>query len=341
MEPFVDGFHDTAAGPVPRLSTRLELSAVCGAIKARCGLRSNYKITPGLYCVGSPGPDAPVLVTSNYKLTVDHLRARLGGVDAWVVVLDTHGVNVWCAAGKGLFGTEEAVARVRGCGLDQAAPHAPLIFPQMGATGVVGREVAKRTGRKVLFGPLRAGDVPRYLENDFQADEAMRRVTFTLRERAVLTPVEFLLLARPLVFVFLALFVLSGVAPGLFSLHAAWARGLAACGATVLACLAGGVAAPVLLPWLPGRAFSLKGAQTGAITGLVSALLWAGGFLSGAALVLWSAAVGSYLCMNFTGSTPFTSPSGVEKEMRRYLPWQIGAAALACALWIAAAFLEG
>lgn len=337
----MDGFHDSAAGPVPRLRTRLEPAAVYGAIKARCGLRSDYKITPGLYCVGSPGSDAPALVTSNYKLTVDHVRARLAGVDAWVVVLDTHGVNVWCAAGKGLFGTEEAVARVRGCGLDKAAPDAPLIFPQMGATGVVGREVARRTSRKVRFGPLRAADIPRYLENGFQADEAMRRVTFTLRERAVLTPVEFLLLAKPLVIVFLALFLVSGIGPGFFSLHAAWARGLAACAATVLACLAGGVAAPILLPWLPGRAFSLKGAQTGAVAGLASSWLWAGGLASGAALVLWSVAISAYLCMNFTGSTPFTSPSGVEQEMRRYLPWQVGTAALACALWIAAAFLEG
>lgn len=337
----MDGFHETAAGPVPRVRIRPESSAVWGTIKARCGLRTNYKVTPGLYCAGSPGPDSPALVTCNYKLTFDHLRSKLNGIDAWIVVLDTHGVNVWCAAGKGLFGTDEALERVRSCGLDQAAPNAPLVFPQMGATGVTGREAAKRTGRKVHFGPLRAADIPRYIENGFKADESMRRVTFSLAERAVLAPVEFLLLAKPLAFVALAIFVLSGVGPDFFSLNGAWARGLAGLGATLLACMAGGVVAPILLPWLPGRAFSLKGGLTGAVSGLAAVWLWAGGLASGTALLLWSMALSSYLCMNFTGSTPFTSPSGVEKEMRRYMPWQIGAAFLACALWIVAAFLEG
>ncbi len=318
----------------------MEPAAWWGTVKARCGLRMDYKVTPGLYCVGAPGPESPALVTCNYKLTFDHLRAQLAGVDAWVVVLDTHGVNVWCAAGKGRFGTDEAVARVRGCGLDRAAPHAPLVLPQMGATGVTGREVARRTGRKVHFGPLRAADIPSYIANGLKADEAMRRVTFTLGERAVLTPVEFFLLARPLLVVALVLFVLSGVGPGVFSVEAAFSRGLSGLGAAVLASVAGGVVAPILLPWLPGRAFSVKGAQTGAAAGALAAWLWAGGVLDGAALLLWATALGSYLTMNFTGSTPFTSPSGVEREMRRFLPWQLGGVVLAAALWIAAAFLE-
>ena len=38
--------------------------------------------------------------------------------------------------------------------------------------------------------------------------------------------------------------------------------------------------------------------------------------------------------MNFTGCTPFTSPSGVEKEMRAWLPWQVGGAGLAAVLLV-------
>jgi len=57
------------------------------------------------------------------------------------------------------------------------------------------------------------------------------------------------------------------------------------------------------------------------------------------ALVLWTETVSSYLAMNFTGSTPFTSPSGVEFEMRRGLPAQLAAACLTLALWLAGPFI--
>ena len=54
--------------------------------------------------------------------------------------------------------------------------------------------------------------------------------------------------------------------------------------------------------------------------------------------MLFTAAVGSYLAMNFTGSTPFTSPSGVEKEMRKAIPLQALAIFVALVAWIGAAF---
>jgi hypothetical protein len=104
--------------------------------------------------------------------------------------------------------------------------------------------------------------------------------------------------------------------------------------------LAGAVAAPVLLPWVPGRAFALKGALTGGVAGLAviaifrNDLIW----LEDGALLLFTMMISSYLTMNFTGSTPFTSPSGVEKEMRRAIPLQAAAALIAAAAWVTAAF---
>ena len=78
----------------------------------------DYKVEPGLYAVGSPDSASPVLVTSNYKMTFDRVRAELGGLNLWLMVLDTDGVNVWCAAGKGTFGIAEFVNRIRVTGLD-------------------------------------------------------------------------------------------------------------------------------------------------------------------------------------------------------------------------------
>jgi CO dehydrogenase/acetyl-CoA synthase gamma subunit (corrinoid Fe-S protein) len=57
----------------------------------------------GLRSVGEPGAESPVLVTGNYDLTVRRLLRALPGVDAWVVVAPSGGINVWCAASGGLL----------------------------------------------------------------------------------------------------------------------------------------------------------------------------------------------------------------------------------------------
>jgi len=56
------------------------------------------------------------------------------------------------------------------------------------------------------------------------------------------------------------------------------------------------------------------------------------------ALILFTISISSYLAMNFTGATPFTSPSGVEKEMKQYIPVQLATLVLSFGLWIYSAF---
>jgi hypothetical protein len=342
VEPFVDGFANTPAGPVPRVRTRMLPSDRLGTALARLGaIRSNYKVVPGLYCVGDPTPDSPVLVTANYKLTFDAVRRELTGVDAWLLVADTRGINVWCAAGKGLFATDEIVYSVNRAKLHQVVAHRELVLPQLGATGVSAREVRKGCGFKVTWGPVRAEDLPEFLAGGNRADRDMRMVTFPMKERAVLIPVELFLLWKPLAWALPALFLLSGIGPRVFSLSALWHRGLAAVLASLFGVLAGCVAVPLLLDRLPWRSFWPKGALTGAAAGLLALwLLPLRGWLEPAAVLLWATAVSSYLAMNFTGSTPFTSPSGVEKEMRRGIPLQALAGLAALVLWLAAPFVD-
>ena len=57
----------------------------------------NYSVPPGLRD-REPTGDSDVFVTANYKLTFDILRRELKGLHAWVLVLDTKSINVWCAA---------------------------------------------------------------------------------------------------------------------------------------------------------------------------------------------------------------------------------------------------
>jgi hypothetical protein len=291
--------------------------------------------------VGDPDQESPVLVTANYKLTFDSLRQELTALDAWLLVLDTRGVNVWCAAGKELFSTREVVNRVNQTRLNKVVSHNQLILPQLGATGVSAHQVKKASGFKVIWGPIRARDIQHFIASENRLDKSMRQVTFSIGERTVLIPVELSHLPKPTFWVLLAVFFLSGIGTNVFSLNDAWYRGLMALTAYAGGILAGAVAAPILLPWLPGRAFALKGAHTGVIMGLVVVMLFKSGliWLESLALLLMTVAISSYLAMNFTGSTPFTSPSGVEKEMRRAIPLQAGAVVIALVAWVSAGFV--
>jgi CO dehydrogenase/acetyl-CoA synthase gamma subunit (corrinoid Fe-S protein) len=141
-------------------ATELSALDIWGARKVRFGAgRMNYKIEPGLYAVGKPDENSPVLVSANYKLTFDVLRSELSGIDCWLLILDTNGVNVWCAAGKGTFGTNELVKRVKDTGLAQIVKRRRLILPQLGASNMKPGEVLRRTGFSVVYGPVRAKDI--------------------------------------------------------------------------------------------------------------------------------------------------------------------------------------
>ena len=339
---FVAGFVETTLGAVPRIKTSLNFSDLVGTIRTRLGIvRDRYRVAPGLYCVGKPGPEASVLVTANYKLSFDTLRRELGGIDAWILVLDTRGVNVWCAAGKRTFSTDEIIRQVKRISLDTLVSHRELILPQLGAPGVSSHKVKRGCGFKVIWGPIRASDLKIFLRNGRKADDTMRQLTFRTSERIVLIPVELSLILKPSVAVLLAVFLLSGISPDVFSISAAWFRGLKVAAAYQLGVLSGAVAVPIFLPWLPGRQFYLKGILTG-IACAILIIFYLGDSitrLESLTLMLLTTSVSSYAAMNFTGATPFTSPSGVEKEMRRAIPVQVIALTISIIAWVAAPFV--
>ncbi len=317
-----------------------------GAALARCAVgRMHYAVAPGLYAIGRPTPDSPVFVSANYKLSFDHLRRALAGRDGWILVLDTKGINVWCAAGKGTFGTEEVVARVEAVGLGDVVSHRKLILPQLGAPGVSAPEVRKRTGFHVVYGPVRAADLPAFLDAEMQATPEMRRVRFGLRDRLVLVPVEAVLGGRSALLVALGFLVLGGLGPGVWAVGRMLSDGLRSAVLFLIAFLASVVLTPALLPWLPGRAFALKGAWIGAAldAGLVLFTRahpgYFGGQVSLAGWLLIIPALASFLGMNFTGSSTYTSLSGVQKEMRTAVPLQAACALGGVAFWLVGRFV--
>jgi hypothetical protein len=275
--------------------------------------------------LGHPGKESEVIVTANYKLSFDQVRAGLKGMDAWILVLETYGVNVWCAAGKGTFGSEELIRRVKDSELELYISHKRLILPQLGASGISAQKVKEATGFKVKFGPVRARDIPTYIASGCRKTQEERTVHFTMKDRFILTGVELANSLKYLLPAILLLVFLLGIHPGGYSLALVREKGPHAALYLFAAYLSGAFLAPVLLPLLPFRHFAGKGLVAGILVFALIMLLSPAGLHVSAMLgwFLLSGAVASYLTMNFTGASTYTSLSGVRKEIKIFVPVQL------------------
>ena len=327
---------------IPVVSTDISFKDFLGAVRVRWGIRrDNYRVTPGLYAVGKPGQESNVFVTANYKLSFDALRKNLSGENGWILVLDTKGVNVWCAAGKGTFGTKELVSRIRLVSLETVVNHKRLILPQLGATGIAAHKVKEVTGFNVHYGPVRASDLKKFLNNGYKADKEMRRVTFRFIDRIKLIPNDFMSGKFYLLGVMAVLYFISGLSSNGFSYKDFLGEGGPAVLKVFLAYISGIVTTPMFLPYIPGRHFSLKGFFSGTLLFLILVLLkFAGGNLI--EIISWFfiiTVISSFMAMNFTGSSTYTSLSGVKKEMKISVPIQIGFALIGIVLQVVGKFI--
>ncbi|OGP61910.1 MAG: acetyl-CoA synthase subunit gamma [Deltaproteobacteria bacterium RBG_13_49_15] len=332
---------------IPTISHRLSFLDHLGGFKARWGIgRMRYTVTPGLYALGTPDSESMVMVTSNYKMSVDRLRSALSGMDCWILVLDTKGINVWCAAGKGTFGTEELVNRIRSTGLGRIVSHRRLILPQLSAPGVAAHEVKKNSGFSVCYGPIKAKDIIPFINSGFKATPEMRLKTFHLWERIVLIPVELVSALKWFLLIMAAFIAVEGFSgPEAFWTNAL-TNGLFAAFALMGALAAGTVMTPMLLPWIPGRPFSVKGALSGVFVFFLL-LIYRGAYLISwpsrmemAGWLFMISAVSAFLGMNFTGASTYTSLSGVKKEMKWAIPIEISATAIGLFLWFGSKWIR-
>jgi hypothetical protein len=206
------------------------------------------------------------------------------------------------------------------------------------------RKCGDPLGFRVEFGPVRASDLPAFFDAGMKATPAMRRVRFGLWDRLVLAPVELTIGAKKAALIAASLVLLGGLGTHGYSIEGVRAVGLPSAAVVLVAFLLASFLGPALLPWLPGRAFALKGAVLGlAVFGGLTA---AGAPLGSGWLPLvgWGLsipAISSFVIMNFTGASTFTSQSGVLREMRVAVPLQIASAALGAGCWLAGLFVAG
>lgn len=325
------GSTTTPAGTTLTISTDLSRADIWGMVKSRAsGFRMNYSVPPGLYAVGEPTKESDVFVSANYKMSFDVLRRELKGMHAWILVLDTKGINVWCAAGKGTFGTDELVKRIAEAKLDTVVSHRRIIVPQLGAVGVSSGEVKKKTGFRVSFGPVDVKDIPAYVSAGYKKTPEMSATKFTLLDRMVLTPMEINPVMKKYPWYALAVLLIFGLQPSGVLFSNAWYGGMPFLVLGLVAAFSGAFLTPTLLPFVPFRSFAIKGWLVGFASvlftthwlfhyyGMQNPLLLALAFILFPAL-------SSYIALQFTGATTYTGMSGVKKELKISLPIYYGA----------------
>jgi NAD-dependent dihydropyrimidine dehydrogenase PreA subunit len=248
---------------------------------------------PGLYPIGAPGPDAPVLCTGNFTLTVRRMKDALAGHDAWLLVANSRGINVWCAAGGGHLTHHDVIAALRSSGIAERVDHRTLVLPQLGATGIERARVADATGWKPVWGPARLEDVPGFLERGLKVKKPERAMRFPAWERlemAAMWAVPMALIAA------LVLWLVAGAIVA------------AAAAAAIVASVAGLFAAlPWLrvtghLRWLTHAAFTAAGVALGAGLLALAGHADPGGLLG---IGIASAVTGIVLAADLAGTTPW------------------------------------
>jgi hypothetical protein len=323
------------AARIPKVSEKLNLKDKLGALKVRFGIdRDNYRVVPGLYKIGNPDSQSDVLISANYKLSFDMLRKNLDSLNVWILVVDTKGVNVWCAAGKGNLGTENVSKSIKNASLEDIVKHRRIIAPQLAASGIAAHKVKELTGFKVLFGPVLAKDIKLFIEAGYKATPEMRKVTFPMKERAKLIPVDFMYGKYKILIILAYFFFFSGLDKTGFLFSGMLNTGLFPIINIFTAYVAGIVLTPLFLPWIPLRPFALKGAFWGLVMTILLNTLYKVPLFEAVTLGFINLCIASFMAMNFTGSSTFSSLSGVQKEMKWAIPFQIGFIVIGSILFI-------
>jgi hypothetical protein len=339
VPPWTEGTVSTPAGPVYRVSPNWSRADSWGMIKSRTGaFRMNYAVPPGLYAIGEPTKESEVFVSANYKLSFDILRRELKSMNAWILVLDTKSINVWCAAGKGTFGTDELVSRIASTGLDTVVGHRRLILPQLGAVGVCAGDVQKQTGFRVSYGPVQARDIPAYVKAGYKKTPAMSAIQFPMLDRMILTPMELNPAVRKFFWIAPAVLLFFGLQPSGILFRQAWSNGLPFLLLALLTILAGAFITPVLLPFIPFRSFAIKGWIVGVLAVFAATSMIGSANVNDWMLLLVAyllfPALSSYIALQFTGATTFTGMTGVKKELKYGIPAYIVIAGITLVLLV-------
>ncbi|KGK99763.1 copper oxidase [Methanococcoides methylutens] len=137
----------------------------------------------GLIKIGDPDINSPVILTCNYHLTVEGVKRAIKGIDVYLLVANSKGINVWCSATGGRFTNHDVISVLKTSGIEEVVGHRNVILPQLAATGVEAKIIKEKTGWEVIWGPVYAKDLPLFLKDHFIKTPKMREVEFPWKQR--------------------------------------------------------------------------------------------------------------------------------------------------------------
>jgi NAD-dependent dihydropyrimidine dehydrogenase PreA subunit len=137
----------------------------------------------GLVKIGKPDRNSPVFLTCNYHLTVERVKKAVKGLNAYLLVANSKGDNVWCSASGGHFTNHSVISVLKTSGIEKLVDHRNVILPQLAATGIEGKSVRNKTGWKVIWGPVYAKDILEFVDKNFTKSPGMSKVEFPLAQR--------------------------------------------------------------------------------------------------------------------------------------------------------------
>ncbi|MFW9991396.1 MAG: methyltransferase [Candidatus Odinarchaeota archaeon] len=279
------------------------------------GILTRKSITPGLYTVGSPGEKSPVIVTANYYWTVARVNKNLSkaGMSAWILVIDSSGINVWCGAGGGHFTSERVLNALQAFRVMEKVTHRDIILPQLCATGVDNKILVKK-GWNVHWGPVDIKDLFNYVQSGLTASPAERRVKFRFGYRLLMGAQHGVFLSLMLACGSLIPLIISFILTDLGTLW--FTVMLVFIPLTVLFSLLWGAS----MVYFPFKSYVGNALLFGTVSGIISGsyLLFLARVTDLITLSFWILAVGLIATLNaldFGGQTPFTAVTVFEADL--------------------------
>ncbi|MBI4963578.1 MAG: acetyl-CoA decarbonylase/synthase complex subunit gamma [Desulfomonile tiedjei] len=122
----------------------------------------------GIYPIGNPAEDSPVLITSNFSLTYFIVSGEVEAsrVPSWLLVLNTDGLSVLTAWAAGKFVGDLIGPFVKKCGIQDKSKLKKLVIP--GAAAIISGDLEEELPDwEILIGPREGAHIPAYLRQNF------------------------------------------------------------------------------------------------------------------------------------------------------------------------------
>jgi acetyl-CoA decarbonylase/synthase complex subunit gamma len=123
-------------------------------------------VTEGIYEIGTPDENSPVVVTTNFALTYFIVSGEIEGskVPSWLLIKDTEGLSVLTAWSAGKFSGDDVGMFVKKCGIMDKVKHTELIIPGY-AAAIAGDVEEELPGWTITVGPREASHIPAFLKS--------------------------------------------------------------------------------------------------------------------------------------------------------------------------------